>query len=143
MATKLFLDTNIILDLLDRDRPFSKESEVLFKFIEEGAFLAYFSESVITTTDYVLIKKFANAKRISILNDLLKLITIIECSNTIVQNALLKNEPDVEDAILYELALTEKLDYFITNDKQALKKKATKKLPIITTKDFLLLMNVL
>ena len=103
---------------------------------------AYFSESVVTTTDYVLKKKFTNAKRVSILTDLLQLVTIIDCSNSIVQNALLKNESDVEDAILYELALTEKLDYFITNDKQALKKLATKKLPIITTKDFLILMNV-
>lgn len=142
MATKIFLDTNIILDILDTERPFSKESEVLFRFIEDGSLLAYFSESVITTTDYVLIKKFTNTRRVSILSDLLKLITIIECTNSIVQNALLKNEPDVEDAILYELALTEKLDYFITNDKQALKKPANKKLPIITTKGFLVLMNV-
>ena len=142
MAIKLFLDTNIILDILDAERPFSKESEILFKFIEDGALQAYFSESVVTTTDYVLKKKFTNAKRVSILTDLLQLVTIIDCSNSIVQNALLKNKSDVEDAILYELALTEKLDYFITNDKQALKKLATKKLPIITTKDFLILMNV-
>jgi predicted nucleic acid-binding protein len=142
MATKLFLDTNIILDILDRERPFSKESEVLFKFIEDGTWLAYISESVITTTDYVLIKKFTTVQRVSILTDLLKLVTITACSNNIVRNALLKNETDVEDAILYELALTEKLDYFITNDKQALKKPVTKKLPIINTKDFLLLMKV-
>lgn len=142
MATKLFLDTNIILDILDRERPFSKEAEVLFKFIEDGTFAAFFSESVITTTDYVLIKKFTNVQRVSILTDLLKLVTIIECSNRIVRNALLKSETDVEDAILYELALTEKLEYFITNDKQALKKLATKKLPIVTTKDFLQLLKV-
>lgn len=141
MTTKLFLDTNIILDILDRERPFSKEAEVLFKFIEDGTFAAFFSESVITTTDYVLIKKFTNVQRVSILTDLLKLVTIIECSNRIVRNALLKSA-DVEDAILYELALTEKLEYFITNDKQALKKLATKKLPIVTTKDFLQLLKV-
>ena len=141
MATKLFLDTNIILDILDRERPFSKEAEVLFKFIEDGNLLAYISESVVTTTDYVLIKKFTNVQRVSILTDLLKLVTIIECSNRIVRNALLKSA-DVEDAILYELALTEKLEYFITNDKQALKKLATKKLPIVTTKDFLQLLKV-
>ena len=141
MATKLFLDTNIILDILDRERPFSKEAEVLFKFIEDGTFAAFFSESVITTTDYVLIKKFTNVQRVSILTDLLKLVTIIECSNRIVRNALLKSA-DVEDAILYELALTEKLEYFITNDKQALNKLATKKLPIVTTKDFLQLLKV-
>mgnify|MGYP000895518058 CR=1 FL=1 len=142
MATKIFLDTNIILDLLDQERPFSGESEVLFRLIDDGSFQAYFSESVITTTDYILTKKFANTKRIDILTDLLKMVTVIECSNSIVKSALLKNENDLEDAILYELALTEKLDYFITNDKQALKKLSTKKLPIVTTKDFLAIMNV-
>ena len=142
MATKIFLDTNIILDLLDQERPFSGESEVLFRLIDDGSFQAYFSESVITTTDYILTKKFANTQRIDILTDLLKMVTVIECSNSIVKSALLKNENDLEDAILYELALTEKLDYFISNDKQALKKLSTKKLPIVTTKDFLAIMNV-
>lgn len=141
MATKIFLDTNIILDLLDQERPFSGESEVLFRLIDDGTFQAYFSESVITTTDYVLTKKFENTQRIDILTDLLKMVTIIECSNSIVKSALLKNEDDLEDAILYELALSEKLDYFITNDKQAQKKLSTKKLPIVTTKDFLAIMN--
>lgn len=142
MATKIFLDTNIILDLLDQERPFSGESEVLFRLIDDGSLQAYFSESVITTTDYILTKKFANTQRIDILTDLLKMVTVIECSNSIVKSALLKNENDLEDAILYELALTEKLDYFISNDKQALKKLSTKKLPIVTTKDFLAIMNV-
>jgi predicted nucleic acid-binding protein len=142
MAIKIFLDANIILDILDTERTFSKESEVLFKYIEKGTLLAYFSESVITTTDYVLTKKFANAQRVNVLTDLLKLVNVIGCSNSIVQNALLKNENDVEDAILYELSFSQKLDYFITNDKQALKKLATKKLPVITTKDFLMLLHI-
>ena len=59
MAIKLFLDTNIILDVLDTERPFSKESQILFRFINDGTVTAYFSESVITTTDYILIKKFS------------------------------------------------------------------------------------
>jgi len=137
MATKIFLDTNIILDLLDQERPFAKESEILFGLIDNGTIQAYFSESVITTTDYVLTKKFTGIQRAGIVTDLLRLLTIIACTNSIVQNALLKNETDLEDAILYELALTEKLDYFISNDKQALKKLSTKKLPVVSTKDFL------
>jgi predicted nucleic acid-binding protein len=142
MAIKLFLDTNIILDVLDTERPFSKESQILFGLIEAGTVLAYFSESVITTTDYILIKKFARTQRINIINDLLKLVTVIECTNSIVQNAIIKNETDIEDAILYELANNQKLNYFITNDKQALKKLASKKLPIVSTKEFLRILKV-
>jgi predicted nucleic acid-binding protein len=142
MAIKLFLDTNIILDVLDTERPFSKESQILFGLIDAGTVLAYFSESVITTTDYILIKKFSRTQRINIINDLLKLVTVIECTNSIVQNAIIKNETDIEDAILYELANNQKLDYFITNDKQALKKLASKKLPIVNTKEFLRILKV-
>ncbi len=142
MAIKLFLDTNIILDVLDTERPFSKESQILFGLIDTGTVLAYFSESVITTTDYILIKKFSRTQRINIINDLLKLVTVIECTNSIVQNAIIKNETDIEDAILYELANNQKLDYFITNDKQVLKKLATKKLPIVGTKEFLKIVKV-
>jgi predicted nucleic acid-binding protein len=47
MAIKLCLDTNIILDVLDTERPFSKESQILFGLIDAGTVLAYFSESVI------------------------------------------------------------------------------------------------
>ena len=137
MATKIFLDTNIILDLLDAERVFYTESKTLFKGIETGKFLAYFSESVITTTDYILTKKYDYTQRLDILNDLLKMLTIIKCTNDIVKMALQNNEGDIEDAILYELAITEKIDYFITNDKQAQKKLASKKLPVISSKDFL------
>lgn len=142
MAIKLFLDTNIILDVLDTERPFSKESQILFGLIDAGTVLAYFSESVITTTYYILIKKFSRTQRINIINDLLKLVTVIECTNSIVQNAIIKNETDIEDAILYELANNQKLDYFITNDKQVLKKLASKKLLIVGTKEFLKILKV-
>ncbi len=142
MAIKLFLDTNIILDVLDTERPFSKESQILFGLIEAENVIAYFSESVITTTDYILIKKIARTQRINIINDLLKLVTVIECTNSIVQNAIIKNETDIEDAILYELANNQKLDYFITNNKHALKKLASKKLPIVSTKEFLRILKV-
>jgi predicted nucleic acid-binding protein len=59
-----------------------------------------------------------------------------------VQNAIIKNETDIKDAILYELANNQKLDYFINNDKQALKKLASKKLPIVSTKEFLRILKV-
>ncbi len=137
MAIKLFLDTNIILDVLDNERKFSKESISLFNLIEDRLVLAFISESVITTTDYILIKKFPLIQRTAIIKDLLDHVTIIECTNTIVQTAIIKNEKDIEDAILYELAISKKLDYFVSNDKVASKKLTTNKLPIVTSKEFL------
>jgi predicted nucleic acid-binding protein len=137
MAIKIFLDTNIILDLLDTERLFTNEAFLLLEKIENGDFVAYFSESVITTIDYVLTKKFTKEKRLQILKDLLQLLTIVECTNSIVENALQNANGDAEDLILYELAISESIDYFITNDKKAQKALSTKKLPVIGSKAFL------
>ncbi len=37
MATKIFLDTNIILDIFDNKRPFSTESIKVLNLIEDEA----------------------------------------------------------------------------------------------------------
>jgi predicted nucleic acid-binding protein len=141
MAIKLFLDTNILLDLLDVDRPFAKEAKPLFLFIENGICSAYISESVITTVDYILQKKFNAALRISFLKAIINLVTILPCTNEIVSTVLQNNPFDIEDEILFELATSTNLDYFITNDKDAQKKLSTKKLPAISTKAFLKIMK--
>lgn len=57
MAYKVFLDTNIVLDIFHRDRPFYDEAVELFYFLDENKFIAFYSESVLTTTAYVLRKK--------------------------------------------------------------------------------------
>jgi predicted nucleic acid-binding protein len=141
MAIKLFLDTNIILDILDTNRIFAEESALIFNNIETGFYTGYISKSVITTTDYILTKKFNHINRIALLKELLGLLKIIGCNNAIIQNAIQSNTHDIEDAILYQLALSEKVDYFITNDKQAQIKLTSKKLPIVSSKQFLKLLK--
>ena len=57
MAYKVFLDTDIVLDIFHRDRPFSNEAVQLFYRLDENKFTAFYSESVLTTMAYVLRKK--------------------------------------------------------------------------------------
>lgn len=59
MAFNAFLDTSIIFDLLDPLRPFHEESRRLFNWIDQGKFKAYYSESVVTTTSYVIRKDYS------------------------------------------------------------------------------------
>lgn len=44
MATRIFLDTNIILDLLDNQRQCHKEAVLLFKLIDNGEVMAFFQK---------------------------------------------------------------------------------------------------
>ena len=58
----------------------------------------------------------------TIFTELNDLISISPCSNKTFYSALHANFDDLEDALLYQIALENKLDYFITNDLSLIKK---------------------
>lgn len=137
MATKVFLDTNIVLDILDNKRPTHSSAIILYQQIISGNVSAYISETVFTTTDYLLQKTVSKSIRIVILTEILNHLKILSCNSGLCKKALTINFPDLEDALLYQIALENKIDYFISNDKAALKKLTSVSLPAISTKDFL------
>lgn len=120
MATRIFLDTNIILDLLDNQREFHKEAVLLFKLIDNGEVMAFFSESVVATTDYILQKLLSKDFRTEFFREISRKIQILPCSNMILDRALSLDFEDFEDALLFQLALENRVDFFITNDKKLL-----------------------
>ena len=58
-------------------------------------------------------------------------------SNLIVQNAYKNAKNDLEDAVLYQIALEHKMDYFISSDVKDFKKIAKNSLPIVSAKKML------
>ncbi len=137
MAYKGFLDINIMADFLDTDRKEHIAATALFSAIEKQKVKAYFSESVINTTGYVL-RKIIEVDVFKILmDDLLEIIKVLPCTNETVKTAYLNAKNDLEDAVLYQIALNGKLDYFITNDNKDFQKIADKLLPIISTANLL------
>lgn len=137
MAVKIFTDTNIILDLFDHQRPHSKTSQTLWQFIESGEAVACISESVLTTIDYILRKSLSRSKRMAAYTDLLDYVDVLPCTDAVCRKAIQFHFPDLEDAILYQLARENEVDYFITNDHVALKKMAMPQVPVITAAEFL------
>jgi predicted nucleic acid-binding protein len=137
MGTKIFLDTNIILDILDDKRPFHVPAVELFSQIETGSADAYISESIITTTDYIIQKNLTKAKRVTLFTNLLQSLTILPCSIAICQKALAVNFNDLEDAVLYQIALENGMDYFVSNDAGLSKKLSIPLLPAINVKALL------
>ncbi len=136
MVYNIFLDTNIIVDFLDPLRPYHDESNILFKMLDEGRFKAFYSESVVTTTAYVIRKDFSKRDISEIINNLNKKIILVACSGQYVHNAASSFSPDFEDALLYEIALHHELDYFITSNKKDFKSIQRPVLPVINTKEF-------
>jgi predicted nucleic acid-binding protein len=105
--------------------------------IEDNELNAFLSESVLSTADYILQKTATRTIRLSMLSHLLGFLPILSCTTKICQQAIESNPGDLEDAILYQVALEGKVDYFITNDINALKKLSSPDLPVVSTKEFL------
>lgn len=120
MATRIFIDTNIFLDLLDNQRQFHKEAVLLFELIDNGEVMAFFSESVVATTDYILQKLLSKDLRTAFFGEISRKIQMLPCSNVILDRAVSLEFEDLENVILFQLALENKVDFFITNDEKLL-----------------------
>jgi predicted nucleic acid-binding protein len=135
MASKIFLDANVLLDfMLQRER-----GEVARKVIEkavEGTVTAYVTPSVLHITGYWLSKHYGPSKAKQVLTTLLVDVQTIDCDHATAVMALQSPMEDIEDALQYFTAVRHRLNYFLSSDKK-LKKAAIPQLPVYTPEEFL------
>lgn len=137
MDCKFFLDINIIVDYLLPGREHHAEAKELLKETDGIFVQAFFSESVVNTAVY-LVQKIISAQDLKMLiNDFLSFITVLPCTNSIIKHAYNNAKNDWEDAVLYQLALENGLDYFITEDKKDFKKIEQPSLPVLTAEQMI------
>lgn len=136
MAYKVFLDTNIVLDVFHRDRPFYDEAVQLFYYLDENIFTAFYSESVLTTIAHVLRKRMTPAEINNAILSWNTKINFLSCFPSLPDKSLQKDPPDFEDALLYEIALYHQMDYFITSNIKDFKTIQNNTLPVINAKEF-------
>lgn len=136
MVYKIFLDTNIIIDFLDPLRPFHRDAIILLNHLDEGKIKAFYTESVVTTTAYIIRRNFQPNEVCEIIEGLNKMITLLPCAGNFIKNVTDKLPADFEDTLLYEMALHHQLDYFITSNAKDFKKIQNTGLPVVKAKDF-------
>ncbi len=125
MENKIYLDTNIFIDLMDSTRPFSKESLILLRhFIAEGKVL-YINSDTVTNAFYILrkIKRYTPMELLLVIKKTVSLFTVVAIENDEVLSALSLCEDattsfkDYEDALQYICAMKIDAKYIVTNDK--------------------------
>ena len=135
MAYKIYFDVNALLDLtLLRNN--HNDIETVIKEVEKGTLRGFVCGATIHTISYFLIKKYNIDKTKQILLNLLSFISIVDLSKEDIQKALFMNLKDIEDAIQVQTALTYKMDYFLTSDKQLIK-ASSETMPILNASSFL------
>lgn len=114
MAYKIFLDVNIIIDLLmERKQELDAINEI-FNLAGKDIISLYISESIIANAFYIL-RKEKRIDTLSVLREMCKTINIIPFSKDILYYPIEKYN-DKEDGLLYFLALKGKMNYFITRN---------------------------
>jgi predicted nucleic acid-binding protein len=113
----VFVDTNILVDLLADRAPFSKFAIEIFSKAENEKVKLYTSTHSIATAHYLL-KKFIDEKELrKLLEDLLEFIIIISVDIDILKKALRSRHTDFEDAIQIVCANSiSQMDYIVTRN---------------------------
>jgi predicted nucleic acid-binding protein len=122
MATNVLLDTNIVLDLFDKERlSHEKSLEAVKKFIMDNATL-YVNSDTLTTAFYILRnrKKVSFKEALYAIREAINIFELISIELEDVEAALDLCEnnkcDDYEDAMQYVCALKVEADLIVTND---------------------------
>lgn len=96
---KIFLDTNILIDLLANRPPFTSEALDIFALSEEGKIQLFTSTHSIATTHYILKKTVSESHLRHLLSELSELVTVLDITQPIIKSSLKSAHKDFEGAI--------------------------------------------
>ncbi len=124
---RVFVDTNILIDLLADRKPFSKFAIELFQKAENDQVKLFASSHSIATTHYLLNKHLEDKELREILLNLTDYVTIIAIDSNIIKNGLKSKHDDFEDSLqIFAASSVENIDYIVTRNLKDFKDSAVK-----------------
>ena len=116
LEDKVFIDGDVILDLLLKRNHFYKAAVKLFTLIEEAKVIGYTSPLIIADIYYIVTKlenKKSAFEKIRLLRNLLG---ILELNDKIIDMAIARPYNDFEDSIEYHCAVEHGINILITRN---------------------------
>ncbi len=131
----IFLDTNILVDIVANRRPYSESSIRIFDYCVRNDIYIYATSNSIATLHYIA-KKVVDEKELrSIIEDLLDTICIIPVTESILKKSLKSKHKDFEYALQIVAAQSiNNMDCIVTRD---IKDYKFSELNVYTPDDFL------
>ena len=126
---KIFVDTNIFLDLILKRENFDK-ALLIFNAVEKQLFMGVILDITILNIDYIANKQIQDVKEF--LNLINMKFEVTGATNNMIEKALKIDNKDLEDNLQYIAALESHCDLIITNDKYFY----TNDLLVLTSNDF-------
>jgi len=113
---KVFVDTDVILDVLLERKHFAYSAKII-EYIEKKVIEGFTSPIIFTNTFYLIAKEKNTNLAWNALRKLRKLFKITKVNEKVVDQALASGFKDFEDAIQYYSALDVKAKYFLGRNK--------------------------
>lgn len=136
MKKKVFVDTDIIYDLLGKRDPFYMAAAQLFTLADEGKVQIFISALSLANLHYLISRQRQEDEAREILRRFKVLVEVAPLNEKIIDLVLNSEFPDFEDAIQYYTALQNELELLITRN---LKDYRKAQIPVMTAQDFIAL----
>ena len=130
----VFVDTNIVIDLLQKRENFYQEAQELFTKADRKKLKLYISALTFANTYYILSKYYSSSEAKKILSKFKVLVEVLPTTAKIIDLALASDFNDFEDAIQFYTALESNLHVIITRNKKDFKNNL---IPVFSAKEFL------
>lgn len=131
---KIFLDTNVILDLLAERHPFYDSIAKIVTLADRKELVLLTSPISFTTAEYVLSKFESKTSALLKLQKFSILCQVADVNQETIDKSLFSGFRDFEDAVQYFCALQSNCDLILTRDPKDYKNSS---LPVFTTSEFL------
>jgi predicted nucleic acid-binding protein len=134
MKKKVFVDTDIIYDLLAKRDPFYSAAARLFTLADEGKVQIFISALSLANIHYLISKQQSESQAKQILRKFKVLVHITPLTEKIIDLALNSEFEDFEDAIQYFSALQNDIEILLTRNLKDYKKA---QISVLTAQDFI------
>ncbi len=131
---RVFIDTNIVLDLLQKRDEFYSDAQDLFTLADKKELKLYVSALTIANTHYLLSKFYNSNESKKILLKFKVLVEVLSVDDKIIDLSLASDFNDFEDGIQYYTAMENNIELILTRNKKDFKNST---LPVLTAREFL------
>jgi predicted nucleic acid-binding protein len=131
---RVFVDSDIILDVLAQREEFYTHAAKLFTLIDKGDVSGFTSPIVFANIHYILRKEKSKEYALQSLRKLKSFISILPVDEKIIELALDSTFKDFEDAIQYHTAKSYEINFIITRNKKHYKHS---KISVCTAEEYL------
>lgn len=133
--TKVFVDTDVCIDLLSGRKPFNKTAEILFSLADNGKIKIYVSSLSFANIDYVLRSQYSTTHSRQIIGTFKTIVNVLAVDSKTIDLAVASDFNDFEDAIQYCCAIENSLTTIVTRNIKDYKKATIK---VLTPETFIL-----